>query len=131
MTKPAFLLAALLAGFPAWAACPTGQAPMLQARLYFGLVADGKQVPDAAWQDFLRRAVEPRFPAGFTVYDATGRWRDARTMATGREPSKVIEIDAPDTREFRVRLEEVRKAYGARFHQQSVGLVTQAVCGAF
>lgn len=125
-----FLLALLLP-LPALGACPAGQHAMLTARLYFGLVENGRRVPDAAWEDFLARTVTPRFPAGFTVYDARGQWRDPRTRAIGREPSRIIEIDAPDSREFRARIEAVRKDYAKRFHQQSVGLLTLPACGTF
>jgi hypothetical protein len=133
VTKPASLLflVLLLAAAPANAACPAGQSPMLTVRLYFGLMADGKRVPEQAWGDFLARTVTPRFPSGFTVYDATGQWRDRRTNIIGREPSRVIEIDAQDGAKTRNAVEEIRKAYGARFHQQSVGIVTLPACGAF
>ena len=104
---------------------------MLTVRIYFGLIADGKQLPDSAWADFIARTVTPRFPSGFTVYEAMGQWRDLRTRVIGHEPTRIIEVDAPDTREFRAKVEEVRKIYGARFHQQSVGLLTLPVCGTF
>jgi hypothetical protein len=116
---------------PAHAACPAGQSPMLTVRLFFGLMADGKRVPESSWADFLARTVTPRFPSGFTVYDATGQWRDRRTNVIGRERSRVIEIDAPDGEKTRRAVEEIRKAYGTRFHQQSVGIVTLPACGAF
>jgi hypothetical protein len=122
---------ALLWNAPAVAACPAGQHAMLTARLYFGLMDNGRRVPDPAWEDFLARIVTPRFPDGFTVYDARGQWRDPRTGVITREPSKVIEIDAPDTRGFRARVEAVRKDYAKRFHQQSVGLLTLPACGTF
>ena len=130
-------LTALLATFalllvPARAACPVGQTAMLHVRIYFGLMEeDGKRVPDAAWRDFLARTVTPRFPAGFTVYAAMGQWRDLKTKVIGREPSRIVEVDAPDSRAVRAKVEEVRKTYQTRFHQQAVGLVTEPVCGAF
>jgi len=131
MTKTAILLAALLAASPAAAACPVGEAPLLHVQIYFGQMEAGKQLADSAWEDFLARSVTPRFPAGYTVYDAVGRWRDLQTKIIGREPTKIVEIDAPDTREFRARIEDIRKDYGARFHQQAVGIVTAPACGAF
>jgi hypothetical protein len=130
MKKAGLTVLALLLAQPALGACPTGQHAMLTARLYFGLMENGRRVPDAAWADFLARSVTPRF-AGFTVYEASGQWRDPRTHAIEREPARVIEIDAPDTRELRARIEETRNAYKARFHQQSVGLLTLPACGTF
>jgi hypothetical protein len=131
MRMTSLVLAAMLLAAPARAACPAGQSAMLNVRIYFGLRADGKQLPDSAWSDFLARTVTPRFPAGFTVYDAMGQWRDLQTHVIGREPTRIIEVDAIDTREFRAKVEEIRKIYGARFHQQSVGLLIFPACGTF
>ena len=104
---------------------------MLDVRLYFGLMENGRQLTNSAWEDFLARTVTPRFPAGYTVYDATGRWRDRQTEVIGRESTRILEIDAPDTQELRDKAEEIRKTYVTRFHQQSVGIVTLPACGAF
>ncbi len=131
LTRPAILLALTLAATPAYAACPVGQTPMLSVRLYFGLTENRKLITDTAWEDFLARTVTPRFPGGYTVTNAMGRWRDQKTNAIAREPSRIIEVDAPDTKELRDKAEEIRKTYTARFHQQSVGIVTMPVCGAF
>lgn len=125
------LLLALLLPLPALAACPPGQQAMLTARLYFGLTENGNRVPDAAWEDFLARTVTPRFPSGFTVYEARGQWRDPRMHVIGREPSRVVEIDAPDSHDFRTQIAATRKAYAKRFHQQSVGLLMFPACGTF
>ena len=131
MTRSAILLAALIAASPAKAACPLGEAPLLQVRIYFGLMEGGKQLSDPVWEDFLAHSVTPRFPAGYTVYDAVGRWRDLQTKIIGREPTKIVEVDAPDTKDVRARVEDIRKDYGTRFHQQAVGIVTLPACGAF
>ena len=137
MLRPALLLAALLTAAPAQAqtvkapACPVGQTPILTVRLYFGLMENGRQIMDAAWEDFLGRTVTPRFADSYSVTDATGRWRDQKTKIIHREPSRIVEVDAPDTKELRDKAEEIRKTYIARFHQQSVGIVTLPACGAF
>jgi len=67
MKTASLVLLALLLPSPAFAACPAGQSEMLTVRLYFGQTVDGKQVPAAAWRDFLARSVTPKFPDGFTV----------------------------------------------------------------
>jgi hypothetical protein len=131
MKRTGLALLALLWSAPAFAACPAGQSEMLTARLYFGQSMNGRAIAAAAWRDFLMRTVTPRFPAGFTVYDAQGQWRNPATRAVTREASKVIEIVAPDTRELRDGIEAVRGNYIARFHQQAVGLTIFAVCGTF
>jgi hypothetical protein len=122
---------ALLLPAPALAACPTGENAMLTVRLYLGQEMNGRTIAPAAFRDFLARTVTPRFPSGFTVYDAQGQWRDTRTHAVTRESSKVVEIIGPDSAELRNAIADIRKNYIARFHQQAVGLVEFPVCGTF
>lgn len=125
------MLASLLSS-PAFAACPAGETPMLHVRLYFGQTqADGKPIPVSAWEDFVATTVTPRFAEGFTIYDASGQWRDLKTNAIDHEPSKIIEVDRRDTSRLHVQIEEIRTAYQLRFHQQAVGLVTLPACGSF
>lgn len=113
--------------------CPlAGQKPMLVAQLFFGQNIAGKRdISPAAWQTFLKQDVSPRFPDGFTVFDAYGQWRDPATMHIGRERSKVIEIATDDSPDVRSKLEDVAARYRARFHQQSVGIVTMPGCARF
>lgn len=129
----ALALMMLLPAAPAFAACPAGLSPMLHVRIYFGTLIppQNKRITDSVWDDFLARTVTPRFPAGYTIYDAKGRWRDTQTKVIGREPTRIVEVDAPDSGELRAKVEEIRKTFQTRFHQQAVGLVTEPVCGAF
>lgn len=124
-------LVALLAPLPALAACPAGQTQMLHTRLYFGLTMNGRPIADSDWSDFLVRSVTPRFSSGFTVYEATGQWRDRSSGAMARERTRVIEIAAPDTPRLRAAAQAVRREYRERFHQQSVGIITSPACAAF
>lgn len=113
------------------AACPSGETPMLQVRIYFGQDENGKPIAASAWEDFVATTVSPRFPEGFTVYDARGQWRDLHSKTISREPSKIVEADRRDTPDLHDKIAEIRRAYQKRFHQQSVGLVTLPVCGSF
>ena len=131
MKTASLALLALLLPAPARAACPAGQSDMLTVRLYLGQEMNGRTIAPSAWRDFLARSVTPLFPDGFTVYAAQGQWRDPATHAITREPSRVIEIVAPDSRTLRERVETVRKTYKDRFHQQAVGLLTLPGCGTF
>ncbi len=123
--------AALLSGLAACqAACPLpGQRPMTRLDLYFGRdIPGGGMVDEAAWRDFAARVLTPAFPDGLTVVQAHGQWRDpARGRITG-EPSFVVTVlgAAPAARAA-----AVAQAYKSRFHQQSVGIVTQPACAAF
>ncbi|MEA2934368.1 MAG: hypothetical protein QOD74_1014 [Variibacter sp.] len=104
---------------------------MLRAELFFGRnLKVGGSIGESAWASFLAQEVTPRFPQGLTVVDAAGQWRNAASRVI-RERSKVLLVVAPDESDTRTRLQAVRDAYARRFRQQSVGLVTQAVCAAF
>jgi hypothetical protein len=123
----------LFAGAAQAGVCPiAGQKSMLIVQMFFGQGRDVKdETPDKAWQDFMKDDVTPRFPDGFTVFDAYGQWRNPATAKIGREKSKMVEIaliDAPDTER---KISELASIYRIRFHQESVGIVTTPGCGAF
>lgn len=99
--------------------------PQVQSRLYFGLDTPKGPLADAQWQAFVDEIVTPRFGAGLTVLEARGQWRDARSGATTREPSRVVEIVHADAPQRQRELAEIAAHYKARFGQQAV-LVTQA-----
>jgi hypothetical protein len=127
------LIAASLPAAAAEPACALpGQKPMLVAKLYFGENIPGrKPLTGREWQSFLAQAITPRFPAGFTVYDAAGGWRNPKTQVTERENSKVLEIAAENTPDFRKNLDQVAADYKKQFRQQSVGVVTTMGCARF
>ncbi|HKU63458.1 MAG TPA: DUF3574 domain-containing protein [Rhizomicrobium sp.] len=114
-------------------ACPLpSQKPALLVKLYFGqAIAVGREVSAREWDRFLSETITPRFPDGFTVYDAHGQWRDSQTHRPIRERSKVVEVAAPDTAVVRSRIAEIARLYRAAFHQQSVGIATTASCAHF
>ena len=103
----ALALALLIAAQPG--ECPfPAQKPMLVIQLYFGLnIANGRQVTDAEWRDFLAKTVTPRFPDGFTVYDAAGQWRDETSAKVEGERTKVMEIATEDTPAVHDRIPEL------------------------
>lgn len=113
--------------------CPLpGQKDMLLVKLYFGQsLPGGHTVQPRAWARFLSVAVTPRFPDGFTVYDAYGQWMDAKKPKPSHERSKVVEIAAPDSLAVRTAITDIARRYRETFHQQSVGIVTSSSCAAF
>lgn len=76
-------------------------------------------VENSEWDAFLAERVTPRFPGGFTVFDAYGQWRppqgDIRRLST-----KVLVILHPPTQEADEAIEAIRKEYCATFNQLSV-----------
>jgi Protein of unknown function (DUF3574) len=145
---PALLLA-MLAGCTGLAP-PPGPAPsaepyscllpseqrMLVAELFFGRNIGGREMlSEAEWAEFAAQFVTPNFPDGFTVFDGDGQWRNpGQNPATGkiaRERTKILLVAAERTQDLGTRLSAVIDAYKARFHQQSVGIITRDSCAAF
>lgn len=93
-------------------ACATAQ---VQSTLYFGLSRPaGPDITDAEFEGFVEREIAPRFPQGFTLLDASGRWKG------GREPSRmliVVHADAPDAARL---LQEIAARYRTQFGQEAV-----------
>ncbi len=103
---------------------------MLVAELFFGRNIRGRgPLTDAEWAGFAAAVVAPNFPAGFTVFDGDGQWQNPATHAIAREPTKVLLVAVRRAPDLAGRLAAVIDAYKARFHQQSVGVIThELVC---
>jgi hypothetical protein len=133
--RAVFLVLTILVAEPALAAerCPLpGQKEMLLVKMYFGQsIPGGHTVQPRAWTRFLSAAVTPRFPDGFTVYDAYGQWMDPKMSKPSQERTKVVEIAVPDSLAARTAISDIARSYRETFHQQSVGVVTQPGCAAF
>jgi hypothetical protein len=106
--------------------------PGVTVQLFFGRSLKGGQlIDDAAWQAFLADSVTPRFPAGLTVLQARGQWRQRATGKVISEPSAVVEIVTDGTAADFEKFEAIRRDYKARFTQESVGLVTNRSCASW
>ncbi|HEY2177587.1 MAG TPA: DUF3574 domain-containing protein [Caulobacteraceae bacterium] len=123
-------LALLAGGAEARPACPAGLHPVTTAELFFGLDDAGVLITEVDWKAFVDREVTPRFPAGLTVWDARGQWRNEAGSVT-REPAKVMLIVLVGQTDARARLAAVIQAYKARFHQRSVLLTEHLDCVSF
>jgi Protein of unknown function (DUF3574) len=111
--------------------CPAGQEYRHTAQLFFGRNVGGKAaVSEADFHKFVDEELTPRFPDGLTVIDGGGQWRGEENRMI-REAAKVVLIVEPKGHEVPGRIEAVRSAYKARFHQDSVLLVTQTACVSF
>ena len=105
---------------------------MLVAELFFGRDIKGRTpLSDAEWSAFAAEVVTPNFPAGFTVFDGEGQWQNLASGRIGRERSKILLVAAKRTPDLAARLAAVIDAYKARFHQQSVGIITRDSCANF
>ncbi len=109
-----------------------GQTHMEVVDLYFGRdIMARPPVSDAAWNDFTAREITPRFPDGFTVFDARGQWLNPRTGVIGREASWMVRVAAPIGADVARKVEAVSAAYRARFAQVAVGVVSGEACARF
>ena len=112
--------------------CRGGQRPSQVAELLFGRnIGDRVGVGERAWGRFVEREIASRFPDGFTVLNATGRFRDRSGGRIVREPSKVVEIVLPGSADDIARLNEIAEAYKRRFKQQTVGMIVRPACVSF
>src|SRR5689334_25113852 len=103
-------------------------APYVETHLLFGTARPdgGPAVSRKEFQDFVDQAVTPRFPAGLTITQASGQYRD-RHGVIERERSYEIYLLYPsgDASSADASIEEVRALYVARFHQESVARVDE------
>ena len=93
------------------------------SRLYFGQATPVGAVTSAQWRAFVAKSVTPRFPAGFTEFQAQGHWRDDRGTVI-EEETRIVEIAHDGASLSREHIRAVAAEYKKHFAQQSV-LVTQ------
>jgi len=95
--------------------------------LYFGTqIPAGGVVSDAEWQQFLADVITPRFPDGFTTWEANGQWRDQKGVIE-HERTHIVQIVKPDE----VKIREIVEIYKKQFHQEAVMCVSSDVGLAF
>ena len=115
------------------AACPVpGEQPFTIVQMFFGRAISGRgPLTEDEWAKFSATVITDQFPDGFTVVDGDGQWFDQRSGQLIREPSKILIAAADPQSDLAGRIGAVTSAYRTQFHQQSVGVVTTAACGAF
>lgn len=105
---------------------------MMEVELLFGRNIGGRLgVTEGRWARFLAREVTPRFPDGLTVYDTYGQWRDAKTKAVVREPSKIVRLIVVVDAQAQEKIDAVASAYKKEFRQDAVGIVMRPACVSF
>ncbi|MGN6573298.1 MAG: DUF3574 domain-containing protein [Pseudolabrys sp.] len=131
-SKTVLAVALALLATPALAQQSSCAPPLTQhvrIELYFGMSVHGRRpVSDREWARFVSHELTHRFP-GLSVLDARGAWRKGEHEL--REHSKLVVVVTEDGPATRNAIAEVADAYKQRFHQTSVGIVTQPVCAAF
>lgn len=111
--------------------CPEGSDRYAEYQLFFGRsAADGREVSDEEWAAFLAEVVTPRFPAGLTVLDAAGQWRDD-SGTIQRERTKVLWILAAPGEETLRLIDEISQEYERRYNQDAVLRIHGTACASF
>jgi hypothetical protein len=102
--------------------------PALEVSLYFGRDKPaGGQVSDVEWASFVTEIVTPQFPAGHSIVDAGGQYRDSSGRIV-RESSKLVVIIVFDAPAHRTKVTSIVDTYVKRFGQESVLRVERPVC---
>lgn len=96
-----------------------GTTTLQRTELYFGLSRSyGTDVTDAEWQGFVDDVITPRFPDGLTIVTGAGQWKESGK--TIRESTRVVILLYEPGFEAFDKIEQIRRAYKVRFHQESV-----------
>lgn len=93
----------------------------VRTELFFGTDAPGDDVTDEEFLAFLDAEVTPRFPEGLTLFRGHGRFTGQNGALVKEEPFVVILLHPFD--DFKAndkKIEQIRRTYKARFHQESV-----------
>ena len=99
----------------------------MQELVYFGTEARSGHVTPEAWTQFLSEIVTPRFPRGFSVWQASGQWRSASGQII-HEPSYVLSFIHSDDSVSNKAVQEIIAFYKTRFQQEAVLRVKSATC---
>jgi hypothetical protein len=111
--------------------CVAGDAALERDELYFGRNRKGAtEVSEDEWRGFLGRVVTPRFPAGFTVWDARGQWRGADGTIE-EEKSKVLAVFHPSDGPSRAAVDSIVASYRSEFQQEAVLRARTPACVGF
>ncbi|TAJ32801.1 MAG: DUF3574 domain-containing protein [Reyranella sp.] len=108
--------------------CTAPLKPALEINLYFGRDKPaGGEVSEAEWAAFMNESVTPHFPAGLSVFNVEGQYREP-TGRIVRERSKLIVVVVFDAPAHHGKVSAIVEAYNRRFGQHSVFRVEQAAC---
>ncbi|MDT9691594.1 DUF3574 domain-containing protein [Streptomyces sp. P9(2023)] len=95
----------------------------VETRLFFGTERPdgGPAVTDEQFMAFVDAEVTPDFPAGLTVQNGRGQWRDQNgTIERERSYELILLYPASEARLHDPHIEDIREAYRKAYGQESV-----------
>jgi len=107
--------------------CAPGEQAAVSEFLYFGTGMPGGIVSSDEWAKFLSATVTPRFPAGLTVWQASGQWQSSDGKPTG-EVSYVLSLIHPADAQAEAAVQAIVAEYKTQFHQDAVLRVKAYAC---
>jgi hypothetical protein len=118
---------ALGACAPAGLMCRPGERTVETDTLHFGTAKQDLPVSDEEWQDFLKVTVTPRFPQGFTTWDAAGQWRGEKGKIL-RETTHILYLANLGANDNAAAILEIISQYKQHFQQEAVLQVHSQAC---
>lgn len=112
------------------ASCPVGEKRSVNELVYFGTAKPEGTVTSKEWSEFLRMSVTPRFPRGFTVWEASGQWQGTDGIVA-HESSYVLSLVHPNDDRSENAVQTIATEYKSRFNQETVLRVKSYACVSF
>ncbi|MFE9511293.1 DUF3574 domain-containing protein [Streptomyces sp. NPDC006643] len=106
----------------------------VETRLFFGTERPdgGPEVTDRQFMAFIDREVTPAFPAGLTIQEGRGQWRDSNgVIERERSYELVLLYPASEARAHDSRIERIRDAYIRANAQDSVARLDERTLADF
>jgi hypothetical protein len=111
--------------------CRNPARAMTRLELLFGTARPGgPPISNDEWTSFVDSEVTPRFPAGLTVLQGPGQWRDQDGLLA-REDSRILVVWHQPSSRSDTNIEAIQSAYKVRFEQESVMRVEAMSCVSF
>jgi hypothetical protein len=107
--------------------CAKGEQISVQDMIYFGTASPTGVIPRDKWSEFLKVTVTPRFPKGFSVWQAKGQWQSEEGEIL-QESSYILSLIHPDNDFSEKAVQEIIDQYKSQFHQEAVLRIKFPAC---
>lgn len=99
--------------------CRADETAVVSDTLYFGSARREGAVTARQWDSFVADQIAPRFPAGFTSWEAAGQWQGP-SGRVDREASHVVLVVHPEDEASERAITTIMRAYRTSFEQDAV-----------